>query len=57
LPFDLEQEFPIEFELEIDGRWIAEVVALPGVLAYGVTQQEARWKAEVLARQVIAEQQ
>ena len=57
MPFDLEQEFPIEFELEIDGRWIAEVVALPGVLAYGVTQQEARWKAEVLARQVIAEQQ
>jgi predicted RNase H-like HicB family nuclease len=46
----------IEFELEEDGRWIAEVVHLPGVLAYGDTKEEALSKAETLARQVMAEQ-
>jgi predicted RNase H-like HicB family nuclease len=45
----------IDFDLEEDGRWIAEAVGLPGVLAYGVTQEEARLKAEELARQVILE--
>lgn len=33
--------FRIELERETDGRWIAEVVELPGVLAYGATQAEA----------------
>lgn len=46
----------IAFEREDDGRWIAEVVDLPGVLAYGATREEARAKAETLAREVIAEQ-
>ena len=36
----------IETEQEEDGRWIAEVVALPGVLAYGATKAEASVKAK-----------
>ena len=46
----------IDSELEEDGRWIAEAVDLPGVLAYGSSQDEARLKAETLDRQVILEQ-
>ena len=46
----------IETEREDDGRWIAEVPELPGVLAYGATQGEAMVKAETLALRVIAEQ-
>ena len=46
----------IELEQEDDGRWIAEVADLPGVLFYGATPEEARAKAEILAREVIAEQ-
>lgn len=45
----------VEVELEDDGRWIAEVPALPGVLVYAATEQEARAKAEALAFQVIAD--
>jgi predicted RNase H-like HicB family nuclease len=45
----------IETELENDGRWLAEVPALPGVLSYGATDTEARSKATALALRVIAE--
>jgi len=45
----------IEIEQEEDGRWIAEVPDLPGVMAYGQTQQEAVSKAEALALRVIAD--
>src|SRR3989442_15120638 len=45
-------KFIVELEREDDGRWIAEVVALPGVLAYGATREEALAKAEVLALRV-----
>ena len=45
----------IEVEREDDGRWIAEVPALPGVLAYGVTDTEARSRAAALACRVIAD--
>lgn len=45
----------VEVELESDGRWIGEVPALPGVLVYGATEQEARAKAEALALRVIAD--
>ena len=45
----------IETELEEDGRWIAEVPQLPGVLAYGATAEEAATKAEALALRVLAE--
>ncbi len=44
-----------ETEQEDDGRWIAEVPELPGVLAYGETQQQAITKAEALALRVLAE--
>ena len=47
--------FSFECERETDGRWLAEVPELPGVLAYGATAQEALAKAEVLALRVIAE--
>jgi predicted RNase H-like HicB family nuclease len=46
----------LETEQEVDGRWIAEVPQLPGVLAYGATRDEAMAKAEVLALRVVAEQ-
>ena len=45
----------IETERENDGRWLAEVPALPGVLSYGATDTEARSKATALALRVIAE--
>ncbi len=38
----------LECELEEDGRWLAEVLELPGVLAYGVSKEEAIAKAEAL---------
>ena len=47
--------FTIEHEREEDGRWLAEVPELPGVLAYGGTVDEAVAKAEVLALRVLAE--
>lgn len=46
----------IDTEREDDGRWIAEVPELPGVLAYGATRDEAMSKAEALALRVLAEQ-
>jgi predicted RNase H-like HicB family nuclease len=45
----------IEIESEDDGRWIAEVPDLPGVMVYGTTRQDALAKAEALALRVIAD--
>jgi predicted RNase H-like HicB family nuclease len=45
----------VELEQEVDGRWIAEIGALPGVLVYGVTREEAIYKAETLALRVLRE--
>jgi predicted RNase H-like HicB family nuclease len=47
--------FSIEYEQEEDGRWLAEVMELPGVLVYGKTSQEAIAKAEALALRVMAD--
>jgi predicted RNase H-like HicB family nuclease len=47
--------FTLECEQEIDGRWIAEVPQLPGVLAHGSYSADAMSKAEVLALRVIAD--
>lgn len=47
--------FSIDFEQEQDDRWLAEVPELPGVLAYGVTAEDAMAKAEILALRVFAE--
>lgn len=48
-------ELGLVVEREEDGRWIAEVPELPGVLVYGTTQSEAMSRAEVLAHRVLAE--
>jgi predicted RNase H-like HicB family nuclease len=45
----------VELEREEDGRWIAEVTALPGVLTYGKTREEALTRAEALALRVLAD--
>jgi predicted RNase H-like HicB family nuclease len=45
----------IEVELEDDGRWLAEVRELPGVLAYGSTRQEAIDKVQALTLRVLAD--
>ncbi len=45
----------IEIEEESDGRWIAEVLELPGVMAYGATTDEAAAKAKALALRVVAD--
>lgn len=45
----------IETEQEVDGRWVAEIPELPGVLAYGSTCQQAVDRAKALALRVLAE--
>ena len=45
----------IELEREEDGRWIAELVGLPGAMAYGATQAEAVAKTEALALRIFAD--
>ena len=45
----------IELDQEEDGRWIADVTDLPGVLTYGNTRDEAIQKAKALALRVIAD--
>ena len=45
----------VELDLEEDGRWIAEIPDLPGVIAYGKSQEEAIQKSEALALRVIAD--
>ena len=45
----------IEIEKEDDGRWIAEIPELPGVMAYGNSRNEAISKAEALALRVLAD--
>jgi predicted RNase H-like HicB family nuclease len=49
-------QFSIEVEQEEDGRWIAEIADIPGVLAYGETETKARASAYALALRVIADQ-
>ena len=49
-------EFAISFDREEDGRWIAEIESLPGVLAYGATRAGARSNVGALALRVHAEQ-
>jgi predicted RNase H-like HicB family nuclease len=45
----------IEVEREDDGRWIAEIPDLPGVMVYGATRQDAVTKVEALALHIIAD--
>lgn len=45
----------LEIEQENDGRWLAEIADLPGVMAYGQTADEAKARAQALALRVIAD--
>jgi predicted RNase H-like HicB family nuclease len=45
----------VELDRETDGRWIAEVPSLPGVLVYGTTREKAVAKAQVLTLRVLAD--
>jgi predicted RNase H-like HicB family nuclease len=47
--------YTIECEQEVDGRWLAEVIELPGELTYGATKNEAIVNAKTLVLRVIAE--
>ena len=47
--------FTVEYEQEDDGRWLAEVLELPGVLAYGQSPEEAIAKAQALALRVLSD--
>ena len=47
--------FRVEIEREADGRWLAEVMELPGVMAYGSTQDEAIARVQALALRVVAD--
>ncbi len=46
----------VEFDRETDGRWIAEIPELPGVIVYGQTREDALAKAKALALHVLADQ-
>lgn len=46
---------PVEFEQEDDGRWIAEIPALPGALAYGPSKKEALDRVASLALRILAD--
>jgi predicted RNase H-like HicB family nuclease len=54
-PDESAQMFSIEYEQEKDGRWLAEVPALPGVVVYGKTKQDAEVAVTALALRVIAD--
>ena len=47
--------YTIEFAQEEDGRWIAEVLELPGVMVYGTSRDEASAKVQALVLHVVAE--
>ena len=48
-------KFTIECEQEEDGRWLAEVIELPGALAYGRTPEEAMSRVQALGLRVLAD--
>ena len=45
----------VEFDRETDGRWIAEIPKLPGVMAYGETKREAQQRVYAIALRTIAD--
>jgi predicted RNase H-like HicB family nuclease len=55
VPGATSMSYVVEIEREEDGRWIAEVVDLPGVLAYGASSDEALANAQALALRVLAD--
>lgn len=54
--WDTRLKFQIELDREEDGRWIAEIGSVPGVMAYGKTKPEAVAKVKAPARRVLADQ-
>ena len=48
-------QFTVETDREADGRWIAEISALPGALCYGASKEEASRKVEALALRILAD--
>ena len=48
-------KFLVEIEQEDDGRWLAEVLEIPGVMSYGKTPEEAKLRVQALALRVIAD--
>jgi len=48
-------QFSIEIDREADGRWIAEIPAVPGALAYGSTKAEATRNVEALTLRILAD--
>ncbi len=55
LSYRVGMTFKVEIERKEDGRWIAEVPELPGVLVYGDSTEQARAKAQALALRVLAD--
>jgi predicted RNase H-like HicB family nuclease len=51
----MEERISVEFEQEEDGCWIAEILDLPGVMAYGASREEALARVEILALRVLAD--
>jgi predicted RNase H-like HicB family nuclease len=49
------ESFRVEFEQEEDGRWLADIPELPGVMAYGATKRDAEVAAVALALRVLAD--
>ena len=47
--------FTVDFDRESDGRWIAEIEGLPGVMAYGPSQEDALRRVAALAIHVVAD--
>jgi predicted RNase H-like HicB family nuclease len=47
--------FSVEFDREVDGRWIAEIRRLPGVMAYGATKQDALRHVRAIALRTLAD--
>jgi predicted RNase H-like HicB family nuclease len=47
--------FDFEVDRETDGRWIAEIPAIPGAMAYGSTEEQAKAKAYALALYAVAD--
>jgi predicted RNase H-like HicB family nuclease len=52
---DASRAIRVEVEREDDGRWLAEVTALSGALAYGPSREEAIARVEALALRILAE--
>jgi len=54
-PPESSELFEIVFDQEVDGRWIAEIPELPGVMTYGMTKEDAEISVTALALRVIAD--